>query len=384
MSSTSDAISRLPDVSFIDNMSLEDMQELLISKYKEKYEEITGDPAVIRKGDPMRIILLAAAQYLYQGLMQIDKAGKMNFVKYAYGDYLDHLAASKGLERLAATPATVTVTWSLAEARAADTVIPAGTRVTADWQTYFATTQEHTITAGETEISVLMTCTQAGSDGNGFAAGEITRMADPVAFISSVENTTASSGGTDTETDDHLRERIYNLPSVLPSGGTEDYYRYQIGQSGIETADVNFGSVLNGHVGITFIKADGSLPSAADNAALRTYLSDPSRKPLGDQVEVGFMGSYDFSIDVTYYIRKSDAGEEAAIKAAVEQAVADYRTWQTSRIGIDISPDNLISRMIQAGAKRVTVTAPSYAAVYAGYVVICESTSITYGGLEDD
>ena len=36
------AIKDLPDVSFIDNLSLEDVQNLMITTYQDKYEEITG------------------------------------------------------------------------------------------------------------------------------------------------------------------------------------------------------------------------------------------------------------------------------------------------------------------------------------------------------
>ena len=137
MSSVMDAIYNLPDISFIDDISLEDLQNLLITSFTEKYREATGESIRLENGDPNRIILLAVAQYLYQGLAQIDKAGKMNFLKYSYGDYLVQLAALKGITPLSASKATVSVLWSLEEAREAPTEIPAGTRVTPDNTTYF-------------------------------------------------------------------------------------------------------------------------------------------------------------------------------------------------------------------------------------------------------
>ena len=133
MNDTLETIYSLPDVTFGDDISLEDLQSAMITDFCERYQEITGKPIVLSKADPNRIILLAVAQYLYQGLLHVDRAGKMNFLKYSYGPYLRHLAALKGVTEMEPQKATVTVRWSLEEAREQDTTIPVGTRITADW-----------------------------------------------------------------------------------------------------------------------------------------------------------------------------------------------------------------------------------------------------------
>lgn len=53
-------------------------------------------------------------------------------------------------------------------------------------------------------------------------------------------------------------------------------------------------------------------------------------------------------------------------------------------MGRDINPDVLTRIVIQAGAKRLQITAPVFAVVPAGSVASLELTSVTYGGLEDD
>ena len=74
--------------------------------------------------------------------------------------------------------------------------------------------------------------------------------------------------------------------------------------------------------------------------------------------------------------------EDAA--QAVAQAVADYQTWQRA-IGRDINPSKLVAMVMEAGAKRVTVTAPTYTAVAATKVSALQGeATVTYGGLEDD
>ncbi len=95
-----DTIEALPDIDLIDGATLEDIQGLLINLYTKRYGELTGTSINLSKADPNRLILLACAQVIYQGLQLIDKGGKMNFLKYAYDNYLDNLAALKKVTRL--------------------------------------------------------------------------------------------------------------------------------------------------------------------------------------------------------------------------------------------------------------------------------------------
>jgi phage-related baseplate assembly protein len=75
---------------------------------------------------------------------------------------------------------------------------------------------------------------------------------------------------------------------------------------------------------------------------------------------------------------------EAGIKTAVETAVEEYKTWQSGAIGRDINPNELVSRIMQAGAKRVVVTAPASTVIPSTSVGVCAATNLTYGGLEND
>ncbi|MDE6434615.1 MAG: baseplate J/gp47 family protein [Lachnospiraceae bacterium] len=61
--------------------------------------------------------------------------------------------------------------------------IPQGTRVTAAYEVYFATIEYAEISPGETEITVMTECTEAGTIGNDFAAGELMTLVDPIGFI---------------------------------------------------------------------------------------------------------------------------------------------------------------------------------------------------------
>lgn len=384
MSDILDAIDNLPDISFIDDLTLQDMQNLLIKAYQDKYKELTGQTIHLKKADPNRIILLANAQYYYQGLQQIDKAGKMNYLKYSYGDYLRHVAAFKNTDELEPQKATVSVKWALAEARAAATAIPEGTRVTADWETFFETTEYNEIPVGETEIIITMACTETGSAANDFAPGEISEMVDPLPFIESVSNTTTSAGGTDDETDQSLAERAYLAPSAYSTTGTEDSYVYHAKTYDPKIGDVVPTSPSPGVSDIRFIMDDGSLPTSGEIEGLKAYLTDRARKGLTDHIEVGAPEVVNYSIAATYYINKSDQSSAAAIQEAAEEALEEYQAWQSGRIGRDINPDELLSLLKQAGVKRVAITSPAYQTLGNGQVAKCTAAALTYGGIEND
>lgn len=384
MSDTLDTIYNLPDISFVDDISLEDFQSGMISAFCEKYKEITGEPITLSKADPNRIIILAAAQYLYQAVLQVDKAGKMNFLKYTYGKYLRNLAALKGVSAAPAQKASVEVRWNLEETRTVSTAIPAGTRVTADWVTYFEVIEDTLIPAGDTYKIITMRCTEAGAAGNDFAAGEINEMVDPVAFISSVINTSTSAGGADEESDERLLERVFLAPSGYSVAGSEAAYIYHAKNCDPAIGDVKVTSPSPGIVDLRFIMSDGSLPSTERINALLDYLASNDIRPLTDSVQAGAPDQVAYNITLTYYIRQSDQASEQAIKDAVAAAIADYQVWQKSRIGRAINPDELISRMIHAGAKRVTLTAPEYTVIDEDEVASCSAVTVTYGGIEGD
>ena len=384
MSEILDAIDNLPDISFIDGITLQGLQNLLISAYLNKYEEITGKRIRLTKADPNRIILLANAQLLYQGFQHIDRAGKMNFIKYSYGDYLRNLAAFKNVTELVPKPATVNVKWKLAEPRTLATPIPEGTRATADFEIFFETTQYNEIPAGDTEITIKMTCTTTGESGNGFAPGEIIEQVDPLAFIDSITNIDTSTGGTDEESDQSIAERTYLAPSAYSTAGPDDAYIYHAKNYDSEIGDVHPSSPTPGIVDIRFIMADGSIPDAATIAGLTDYLQQRGKRPLTDNVTVGAPDVVPYNIAATYYINKSDRANAEAIQDGAQQAVEDYQAWQSARIGRDINPDELRGYMKNAGVKRITITEPAFTVLTDQQIAQCGTVSLTYGGLEDD
>ena len=138
-----------PEISFIENMTLDDMKSQLISDFQQEYERITGTAISLAKADPTRLVLYAAAMQLYQGMQYIDNAAKQSFLKYSYGDFLENLGALKGIKRNPGTPARTTARFTLSTERESVTVIPMGTRITSGGNVFFYAETENVIPAGE-------------------------------------------------------------------------------------------------------------------------------------------------------------------------------------------------------------------------------------------
>lgn len=383
MSENLDTIDSLPDISFIDSLSLEDVQGSLLTDFVEKYQELTGKKIQLSKSDPYRIMLLGCAQLIYQGLQNVDKAGKMNFLKYAYDGYLDNMAAFKRITRNQPKHAHVPVRFTLSGKRESATGIPAGTKVTAANEVYFATTGYAEIPAGETEVTVIAECTEAGTTGNGYAIGEIDTLADPVGFIASVTNTEQSSGGAGAEDDQNLAERVYLAPSSFSTAGPDDAYKYWVKDYSPGIGDVKVTSPSPGIVDIRFIMSDGTVPSDGTIQAVQEYVSQRGKRPLTDCVQVKKPDIAGYAIDITYYINTADSNMVAAIQEQVNTAIEEYKQWQASKVGRDINPDELVCRIKNAGAKRTVVRAPVFTATDGMSKAECTGAKVLYGGLED-
>lgn len=379
------AVKNAPDISFIDNKTIEDVRDEMVADYEEYMTKATGQTVTLPRSSPHRGILYATGLQVYQAFQYIDRAGKQSLLKYSYSDFLDNLGLLKGVTRSPATAAGTTLRFTISAVRQAATAIPKGTRVSAGGSVYFATDEYAEIPAGGSTVDVPATCTDAGTEGNGLAAGDLTTMVDPLPYVASVTNTTATEGGADVESDDDLAERIFLAPGAYSTAGPEDGYLFHAKQFNPSIGDVVATSnQAAGTVDIVFIMSDGKTPGTEMINGLKEYLSGRTRRPMTDLVNVSAPAEVTYTVDLTYYINRSDSARAVAIQEAVRTAVADYLTWQRT-IGRDINPSKLVALVMAAGAKRVTVTAPTYTTVDAIKVSALSGTpTISYGGLEDD
>lgn len=384
MADTLQSVFDLPDVSFTENDTLKAMQERLIANYEARYKELTEKEINLAPADPMRILICALTLDLYQIEQYVERAGKQDLLKYSYGDFLDHLAAGRGVTRQQAAAATTTIRFTLSEVKTYAVGIPAGTRITNGDGVYFQTIEYGEVPTGELTVDIEAECTEEGVTGNDLVPSQMNILVDPVAYVESVANTDTSSGGTNLETDESLAERVFLAPSSYSVAGPDDAYIYWTKTYNTDIGSVKPTSPNPCEVVIYILMADGTIPEAGVVSGLQAFLQDGNIRPLTDQVTVATPTVKNFAVNLTYYINRSDSTQASTIQEEVEKAVAEYITWQITEIGKDINPSELVKRVVAAGAKRVEVTSPVFTTVAETEVAQNSGKTVNYGGLEDD
>lgn len=192
-------------------------------------ESGVGEP--LYPGDERRIFGEALVAVIVAALSKANDASRQTLLRHARGQVLDAIGERLGVERIAATPATTTVKFTLSAAQDHAITIPSMTRVTSDGSLYFATDEACAIPSGETVGTVTASCQTAGAAGNGLLPGTLTTLVDLQPYVQTVTNTTATTGGDDgepytTDGDDRLRERIRLAPNALSVAGPEQAYVY--------------------------------------------------------------------------------------------------------------------------------------------------------------
>ena len=223
------------------------------------YESLSG--RTLAAGDPIRLFLESIASIIAQQRAIINFTGKMNLLAYSEGDYLDHIGLLVGCTRLEPEKAKAEALVTLSAAQTFAVTVPAGTRITAGDDLMFAVTETTIISAGSTTATVTVECTTAGEIGNGFVAGQLKQIVDPIAYVKSIVNTSTSAGGADTEKDDAYRERIRIAPEYFSVAGPTGAYIYWAKTASSLIADVAVISPTPGYVEIYPLLEGGALPT---------------------------------------------------------------------------------------------------------------------------
>lgn len=339
---------------------------------------------VLYPGDPRRIFLLQFVPLLVGLKNDINHTGVQNLLPYASGEALDALGQLVGVTRLPAQPAMTTMRFTLSSVQPNDVHIPKGTRVTPDGEAFFATVDDLVIKSGDAYGDVIAEALEGGERYNGLVPGQISIIVDPIPFVASVANLDTSSGGTDEESDDALRERIRLAPSSYSTAGPEQAYVFHAKSADVNIADVAVKSPAACEVEIYVLLKGGELPGQDVLDKVSAAVNDKTVRPLTDLVTVYAAEPVTFDIDLIYYISAERANEVNTIRQAIEEpggAVDKYVEWQQSKLGRAITPDQLLALMYEAGAARVVVTVPTYTTIDKHQVAKLGTKSINYGGL---
>lgn len=371
------------DVSFMGDITLDGIKTMLIDEYKAAYKEITGETPVIPDED--KAIIYAEAQTLFQLMATIDDKAKQNLLKYARGKYLDNLALRYGLTRKKEEKAAVMIRFTLSAPREIVVAIPAGTRVTTTaGKIYFATDEYTEILPGEKSVDIKCISTSGGNAVNNFAVGELNFLADPIAYIASVENIDVPIGGEDQEDDQTFAERVFAARNEYSTTGAEEAYKYYTKSYSTAIDDVVVRNPSHAEIYIYILMKDREQATEGFMEGLLDYITKPQIKPTTDHVTVYNVERVNYEIDVKYYIYDTDIAKVAEIQTAVNAAIEAYKTWQCEKIGRDINDQRLISLLNAVGASRVEINKPKMTVIPANKIAYCTDVNITYGGIIEE
>ena len=379
-----DQLKALPDISFIDNETLENVLVKLKTNYESKYEEITEDKLELSDADPDKLKLDSIGQILFQIMLYVDFVGKQNLIKYSTGAFLDVLSANLHVLRKPGKAATVTIRFHLSVAQESIYTIPEGTRCATEDDIFFQSLGNVEIPIGETYADVACICTTLGEEGNNYSPGQINTLVDLLPYIQSVCNVTASSGGEDEESDEDLAERFFYAPSALNGWGGEPYYAWYLREFSADIGDIVTSSPKPCYTDIAFILKDGSIPDENIIINAQKYLDEKCRRELGDIITVKQPDMQEFKIELEYFINESNRKNASKIRQDIELAIENYRVWQTEKFGRDINPAQLFYNVMKAGAKRLNIIEPEFQVVEEFKIPCCVTTKVIYGGIEND
>lgn len=371
-------LKKLPDVLF----TIKDAQKIeanLIRAWE------TGSGNRLEAADPRRLLFKTIADAIARLDVRADNAAKMNLLAYSKADFLEHIGAQVNTARLEASAAKCMVKFSLSAQLGFAVVVPEGTRVTKQGSgVYFKTLQALEIAAGVSAGATACECEQPGAAGNGYLAGEIDVLVDPIAYVKTVENIEVTAGGADSEDDESLRKRIQLAPESFSVAGPDEAYAYHAKSVSADIADVSVGSEAPGTVQLWVILQGGQLANQAVLQAVKDRLNDRKIRPLTDYVTVSSPKVVYYDISLTWYLLTDDLIFKGDIEAHVKEAVEDFAAWTKTKIGRDVNPTALIARLNGVGVKRVELASPKFTIVHKNEIACARQVSVMYGGAEDE
>lgn len=350
---------------------------VLLAQNIASYEAIVGRTLQPAQAETMLINAFTEAQLRTH--YQLQAACTQMLVQYATAPALDELGKLVGATRLAAAGARVTLTFSIVSGHGG-VVIPSGTRVgTSDGKVVFAVITNTDVEVGETTKDVECVAENIGVIGNGYTAGTITEILDPLAFVTGVTNAGVSSGGADTETDAEFRDRIILAPSQFSVAGPRDAYKFFARRASSAIIDVAVAQIEPGTVGVYPLVA-GGVTGPEIISLVEAELNDDSVRPLTDTVvvEAPTVVDYDIEVEVETY----ENAEVSTVEDEIQTALEAYAESKETAMGQDVMLSQIIARAASvAGVYNVTVVSPVADLVIAfNEVAIVGTVTVTVTG----
>lgn len=319
------------------------------------YEAQTGK--TLQPAQPERLLINAFAYR--EGLVRqaIQDASVQNLVEFSTAPVLDYLGDLVGVKRLGASPAFCTIQFTINNGSGISQVLPAGTRVASvDGRVIFATIEEVAIGPSQvTPESVECECQTAGVIGNGYLTGKVNQIMDPLPFVTAASNTTVTAGGSDTESDAALRERIKLAPASFSNAGSKGAYIYHAKSANPAIIDVAVTSPTPGTVNIYPLVEGGVTTPTPILDAVSAACNSEKVRPLTDTVVVQSPTFVTYFMDVE--IEVYNTYDSDTVKAQVEAALEAFGELRLTQLGKDVTESQVLSISHIEGVYRAVLAA---------------------------
>lgn len=316
---------------------------------------VTRDPAAImaesraqletilgRELQPAQVEQMMLQFIVYREVLLLERfnAGMRQLLfQFSTAPVLDYVAGLVAVERLPAAHAGCVVRFTLVAGHGV-VLIPGGTRVaTTDGKIIFETPDDVAVSPGTNQVDILVTAQTEGKAGNGYGAGRVTKILDPLAFVATVQNIDTTGGGSDEETDEQLRARIKLAPSQFSTAGSRGSYEFHAKSANAAITDVSISSPVPGTVLIVPLTESGDTPQQVINDVYNTCSAEKVR-PLTDTVIVAAAVRVDYAIVVDVVLFEDM--DATAARTGILNALNNYATGKRQKLGLDVVRSHIV------------------------------------------
>lgn len=293
----------------------------ILKTMKDKFKEESG--CDVDDASDIGIRLRVLAGQLHSHNLQMKYVCNQLFIKSAKGDYLDEHAKMRGLKRRKSTKAHGTVRFSCEELAQSNIVIPKKTRcaILGDSTAVYETVEEVVLQQGQQSVEAKVIATQGGTKGNA-AKGVVTTLVNPPQQITSVTNITELTGGSEEESDNSLRQRLFDSFSSISNGANPQFYV----ELAMQNPKVISANIINcargaGTVDVVFETCEKE-QSKIDE--IQTQLNNllKSKREIGTDAKA--FNCLNQPIDITVYLKVSKGQDANAVISSCKDQISDY------------------------------------------------------------
>lgn len=273
------------------------------------------DGAVLRRS-LLGVIARAEAGAVHLLYGYLDWIAKQAFPDTADTEYLDRWSVVWGVSRKAATFASGNVTFTGTNGAS----IPAGTILQRQDGQQYATSANATISGGSATVAV--DAVLAGLSQNLIAASSVF-LVSPISGVQSTVTVAAGglTNGTDSESDDRLRDRLLRRIQQPPQGGAAtDYEQWALEVAGVTRVWVYPNQMGLGTVSVIFVTDDavgGIIPDSGKILEVEEYIE--ARRPVTADVYVS--APTPVELDMTINLSPNNSTVRAAVTAELEDMI---------------------------------------------------------------